>query len=103
MDDFLNEKAREAMEKNIAYHAQQLQHTLVCNEAETVEERKVHTAILVCGGPKKDGIFIALNGSAHRLYKCFDELFTRRPELATVVRDVLDGKYHVMSDFELLK
>lgn len=103
MDEYLNERAREAMEKNINYHAQELLHTLACNESEKVAERKVHTAILVCGEPKKDGIFLALNGSAHRMYECFAELFTRRPELATVVRDVLDRKYHVMSDYELLK
>lgn len=88
----VDELFRQTAEKNIATLAGSLIREMEMNEAQTRPERKVHTSTLVVGD---DGGFIALDGSAHRMEKCFTELFKRRPELRSVVQSVLDKMFYI--------
>ena len=84
---------RQTAENSIRSIARSLRMELEANEAQKNPSRKVHTSTLVVGD---DEMFIALEGSAHRMEACFTELFTRRPELRSVVQGVLDKMYLVL-------
>lgn len=88
----VDELFRQTAKKNITTLAGSLIREMEMNEAQTRPERKVHTSTLVVGD---DGGFIALDGSAHRMEKCFTELFKRRPELRSVVQSVLDKMFYI--------
>ena len=72
---------------------QQLVHEVKVNESRKPEDRVNYTATVV--DDQKAGVFVMVNGSAHKLEGCFIELFTRRPELRHVVQSALDSKYKI--------
>ena len=55
------------------------------------EERITHSATCV----EKDGMLVAVNGSAHRLEPLFIALLGRRPELRQVMQSAIDRSYKV--------
>ena len=57
------------------------------------EERITHSATCV----EKDGMLVAVNGSAHRLEPLFIALLGRRPELRQVMQSALDKSFSVVS------
>lgn len=72
---------------------QQLVHEVKVNENRKPEERVCYTATVV--EDPKTGTCILVNGSAHQLEDCFIELFSRRPELRSVVQSALDKMYQI--------
>lgn len=87
---YADEVIRQSVKKRINSLAQTLKHELSINEAQTDQNRRVHSSILVVGDGDR---FIAMDGSAHMMGPLFKELFERRPELSGVIKDVLDSMY----------
>ncbi|MGM9739825.1 MAG: hypothetical protein ACI3ZP_04395 [Candidatus Cryptobacteroides sp.] len=83
--------AKEAMECDIKDAAERLYHLLKVNEQRS-PETKVDVATTVS---LKEGGFIAVCGSAHRMQDAFIDLFKNRPEMRSVVQGALDLMYRV--------
>jgi len=94
MDGIADEVVRSTAEKNIRSLAKALKHELEVNDAQENPARRVHTSLLICMDEDR---FIALDGSAHRMEECFIELFKRRPELRSVVQEVLNKMFRIES------
>lgn len=92
MDGIADEVVRSTAENNIRSLAKALKHELEVNDAQTNPDRRVHTSLLICMDEDR---FIALDGSAHRMEECFIELFKRRPELRSVVQEVLNKMFRI--------
>lgn len=88
-----DELVRSSCRRELAEAVGALDLTLKANEARPPKQRvaSLTTVVSEDGG----GLFIALNGSAHRMGGLFRELFRRRPELRSVAQDALDGMYKV--------
>lgn len=72
---------------------QQLVHEVKVNESRKPEEKVCYTATVV--EDEKNGCYIVIEGSAHEMADCFIELFSRRPELRSVVQSALDRMYQI--------
>lgn len=92
-----DELVRASCRRQVAEAAKALDLALRMNEARLQRQR---VACLTTVVSEDDGrLFIALNGSAHRMGDLFRELFRRRPELRSVAQDALDGMYKVDMGF----
>lgn len=92
MGEIADKVIREQTERAIKGLSQALKKELAANDAQTNQNRRVHTSILVVADDER---FIALDGSAHRMAPLFKELFQRRPDLVGVVRDTLNEMYRI--------
>lgn len=93
-DLYADEIIRDNAERAIRSLSKELQKELAINDAQKNPNRRVHTALLVVRDEER---FIALNGSAHQMEECFIELFKRRPDLRSVVQDVLNKMYRLVA------
>ena len=87
-----NEVARKAAEAAIQSLTKALRQELAVNDAQTNPERRVNTALLVVTDEDR---FLALDGTAHQMRSCFVQLFQRRPELRSVVQEVLNEMFRI--------
>lgn len=56
------------------------------------EKRIIHTATAIL----KDGMIVAVNGSAHQLKPLFIELLRRRPELRQVMDSAIEDSFKIV-------
>lgn len=88
-----DELVRSSCRRQVAEAVGALDLTLKANEARPPRQRVASLTTVV--SEDDDRLFIALNGSAHRMGDLFRELFRRRPELRSVAQGALDGMYKV--------
>ena len=89
--EVLDDLTRRATARELQELSQKLRQVLAVNDAQK-PSRRVHTALIVVTDEDR---FLALDGSAHQMKDCFRQLLERRPELRSVMQEVLNEKYRV--------
>lgn len=79
------EMIRQQMETALATTVKTLKYQLSVNASRRPEERAQTVTEVTMDGDR----FLVVGGSAHQMGDCFREMFRRRPELVTVVRNVI--------------
>ena len=79
------EMIRQQMETALATTVKTLKYQLSVNAARRPEERAQTVTEVAMDGDR----FLVVGGSAHQMGDCFREMFRRRPELVSVVRNVI--------------
>ncbi len=79
------EMIRQQMETAIATTVKTLKYQLSVNASRRPEERAQTVTEVAMDGDR----FLVVGGSAHQMGDCFREMFRRRPELVSVVRNVI--------------